>query len=763
MNSTISFSAYLPVSASRIPVCLQSQRPSPTPSGQQRLQQATSYRPKSANHTATLKRIRVNPTLSASSSSPQPSSHYNPAKSVPTSATAVQEQDDRSRGLTLSQAISSRMLKHITPIAIRNLHTITASDVDRILKLLVDARYWRSIIQLFQAIFDHPTLPRQLPPRLYNDLFLASLRVSSRGASQQAYSFYQRLDTEDLTSHLRPKAFNFLFVCLCKALMVDEAKIVHGQCQEKGFYLNRYSYNSFLNACAKTGRVEDAFISLRAMAESKISPDVVSCNVLIACCVRADEIDVALSLLHRMPSWGISPDIYSYNSVINGFRKAHMLEEAFDLVAAMEIAAGIDPIEGRTPSKTIAAVRPSKNQIQNSLESDSRHGSNGVPQQFKGNGTADETPETNNNYNSKSGENRQEQHSENGDENDASESVGPDLVTYNTLISGIAATQQPNLDRALAVQKHMSKQGMKGNEVTYNALMATATRSGQVDAAFRIYDEMLNLKMKTQNVELFTTLITLCGQAGKMERAFKVHEEMISSGIKPSVVTFNALLTACQRGDRSDAVSIAMGVLKVMRETPGCVPDVITYSTIIDTLGRAGDFEQMRSILEIMKEEKLTPNFVTYTSMISALCNFGQLDEALQLMTEMEELGIKPNVYTFSCLISGARHRREMPRALQIVDMMKQRGVALNNVTYAVLLQLSARTGQRRWVTRVLQEMENDERLQQSGKMDVIRKLVENDSLVDMHSRKADKILKQVISLISSLLGVRKTPTNKLQ
>lgn len=771
MSNSVSFLAHLPVVPSLTSTIhnLHAHQTSHSLSGHPLSRHVSSSQPKRSSRAAPRKRVRFNYTPSASTSPPPstPSSNSGQSMSSPSGSTV----SEPVHGVTVSQAISSGMLRQLPAIAIRDIETLTPDMIEVVLGKLFEARQWRAVLRVFEAISQHPTIQDRLLPRLYNDAFLASMRVSSRAASKQAYSIYEGLANAGRLRQLRPKAFNFLFVCLCKSLMVDEAKIVHESCRENGFYLNRYSYNSFLNACAKTNRVEDAFFALRAMAESNITPDVVSCNVIIACCVRGDEIEVALSLLHRMPLWGISPDIYSYNSVINGFRKARMLEQAFDLVASMEIAAGIEPIEGRRPVQTISTVRPvNVHHVSNNLP-DSNHHPNGNPQSMQSNENKDherdaieQKNDTNENLKGKKGKGGEAHDKLNGSDVDEDEfkPVRPDLVTYNTLISGIAAANAPHLDRALAVQKHMLKQRIDGNEVTYNALMATATRSGRVDEAFQIYDEMLNLDLKTLNVELFTTLITLCGQAGQMERAFRVHEEMIDAGISPSVVTFNALLTACQRGEREDAVDIAMDVLKIMRDTPGCSPDVITYSTLIDTVGRDGRFEQMRFLLETMKAEGLTPNFVTYTSMISALCKFGQLDEALQLMREMEEQGIEPNVYTFSCLVSGARRRKDMSRALQIVGMMRQKGVALNNVTYALLIQISARSGQRRWIDRVLQEMELDARLVRSGKLPQIRALLTGDDVLDhKHSKKTSQILSEIFAMIASIFGERRSDRSK--
>lgn len=637
---------------------------------------------------------------------------------------------------------------------------LNQEDISDIMNALTSIANWRGIMRVFDASLEYPGLRESFSSRIYNDVFYASMKLSSRFASKHAFSTFERLvEREEDARYMKPKAFNFLYVSLCKSLLVDEAKIVHEKCVSNGYYLNRYSYNTFLNACAKTNRVEDAFLSLKAMAESNILPDVVSCNVLISCCVRSDEIDVALSVLHRMPLWGIPRDIYSYNSVINGFRKAKMLEEAFDLVASMEIASGLDPIEGRTPPDDlgiVAAVTSTDGFTEShEITDDDNSESNGTKEMgYRVNGNNKYRMQSNGeDPSSRSPTSTPSRTSRPSSSGSSTGSVRPDLVTYNTLISGIAACDCPNLDRARAVEAHMRSQGIDGNEVTYNALMAAATRAGKVDEAFAIYDDMMERQLGTLNVELFTTLITLCGQAGQLERAFKVHEQMVSNGINPSVVTFNALLTACRRGGgnniNNNASDIALQVMQIMRDTPGCTPDVITYSTLIDTLGRAGRFREMRELLQDMKLQGLTPNFVTYTCMISAMAKSGDLDAAMRLIDDMESKGIEPNVYTFSCLVGGAKRKKELSRGMDILDMMKQRGIVPNNVTYSLLLQMTVRSGQQKWIDRLMKEMSGDKRLMRNGYFDTIGRLLVSEEATN-------EKLERIFDIIDEALNERR-------
>lgn len=565
---------------------------------------------------------------------------------------------------------------------------------------LVDASHWRGVVRVFDAACEDAIMRKRITARLYTDLFYAFMKIGTVSAATRVYHTFKRVCSAGAdTTLLGPRSFNFIYVLLSRHNFIEKARHVHERCMANGYYLNRYSYNSFLNACAKRNRVMDAFLTLRAMADNDIAPDVVSCNVLIACCVRSREIDMALRVLQRMPEWGITPDIYSYNSVINGLRKSRMMEEAFDLVARMEIAAGDPPIEGRQPHGNIKR---------------------------------------------------------------ADEPVRPDLVTFNTLISGLAASDEPNLSRAYAVHKHMVEGGIEGNEVTYNALMATAARAKRVDAAFSLYREM-KAKELEPNCECYTTLITLCGQVGQVERAFRIHADMIENKVQPTVVSFNALLTALRRGDKKLGADVALEVVSVMKKTEGCDPDVITYSTVIDALGRDGRFKEIKELLDEMISSGVQPNLVTYTTLVSAMARNGDLDGAAVVLREMEEAGFEPNVYTFSCMVTGAARHNKFERGIGFMRTMQMRGINVAKKSYMMLLQMCVMTGNKEGVGKVLAEMRKDGRLVGSSEFGEVEELLTSSEMWD--GDKGMESLAEVYGLLGTALheGVGQRDMPKLE
>lgn len=687
----------------------------------------------------------------------------------------------------LDAAISAGALSLLPELVARDVDTLSYGAILRVLSALTKAALWRPAVRVYDAAARNHGIKIRFTSRIYTDLFFSLMKLGGPHDADRAFEEWQHLvDRGRDQTLLGPRAYNFLFVLLSRTARVDEAMAVRNNCSENGFYLNRYSYNAFLNACAKSHRIADAFETLRNMAESNVLPDVVSFNVLIACCVRSGDLDIALGILHRMRDWGILPDVYSYNSIVNGLRKNKMLEEAFQLVALMEMEAANgesiplitdipkcveEPETGRArrqsakaeavdkPAHVVAAA-PLIEALTTARRATTAEPEETLAVEHKGKRQGGETREEKGNPAAEQGKNEADEADE-GEEREAAETklvdvgeegeddeetgVSPDLVTYNTLISGLACEEFPDFDRAMRVKQHMESRRVICNEVSYNALMAVAARSNRVQIAFEIYDEMIGKSLRP-NCECFTTLITLCGRTNMIDRAFKIHEHMITIGIEPSVITYNALLTACRCSAGRDAGEAALQVFQEMRETPGCTPDVITYSTVIDALGRGGRFGQVRDVLDEMSREGVAPNLVTYTSVISALTRAGDLEGALKVLEDMEGHGIKPNVYTFSSLIHGAGRRGQFHKAFEMLQLMRERGIMASRVTYSMLLQLAVKAGERELLEHVIDVLATDTRLMGTPQLERILYLSDDpDLFVDGKSKQVFGMMNKAI------------------
>lgn len=78
------------------------------------------------------------------------------------------------------------------------------------------------------------------------------------------------------------------------------------------------------------------------------------------------------------------------------------------------------------------------------------------------------------------------------------------------------------------------------------------------------------------DVVTYSTLIECFGKTGKVEMACRLFDEMLASGCCPNIVTYNILLDCLERSGRTAEAVDLYAKLKQQ----GLTPDSITYSVL---------------------------------------------------------------------------------------------------------------------------------------------------------------------------------------
>ena len=521
---------------------------------------------------------------------------------------------------------------------------------------------WNEVIAISNEILSSQ-MSKYRDGRLYAEMFYAMRQRETKDDAELAYNLWKELAaSRQAKTLLGPRVYRCVIQLLSRFGMLQQAILARYQGRQMKYTLNRYVYNTYLNLCAKSACMDEAFAALQDMALDSVEPDVVSFNCLIVCCINASDMDMALTLIERMKQWpNIHPDLYSFNSIVNGLCKIGRLDDALAIVARMEIESAhyakfshlADPPPPPPP------LTPAQ------LQSFSGNASALIP-----------TP--------------------------MYCRFAPDVCTYNTLLGALAHVAHPDLRRALRLKLHMQNRGIVLTDVSYNALMATAARANHIREAFSLYQEMLT-KGIAPNIECYTTIITLCARSRLVNRAFAIHQHMIASGLEPTVVTFNSLISACRHSADGDR---ALSVLQDMHFRGGkCTPDVVSYSAVIDALGRAERLPEAIRVFDEMVRFGIQPNAVTYTSLVAAQARVGDLSDAMKTLVEMEDAGIPANVFTFSSLINGAGRVGNFDIAFELLSMMRERKIYPTVVTFVTLVEHAARCSQPRYLHKAIREI----------------------------------------------------------
>jgi len=124
---------------------------------------------------------------------------------------------------------------------------------------------------------------------------------------------------------------------------IDKVFEVHADMLQRGVACNTITYNTMLDACAKSYAMCRAEEVLQAMRAASTQPDIISYSTIVKGYCLEGDIDKALVVLKEMRAEKtLEPDEITYNSFLDGCAKQHRVDEALTALDEMQ-AAGVRP------------------------------------------------------------------------------------------------------------------------------------------------------------------------------------------------------------------------------------------------------------------------------------------------------------------------------------------------------------------------------------------------------------------------------------
>ncbi|XP_042455700.1 pentatricopeptide repeat-containing protein At1g77170, mitochondrial-like [Zingiber officinale] len=240
----------------------------------------------------------------------------------------------------------------------------------------------------------------------------------------------------------------------------------------------------------------------------------------------------------------------------------------------------------------------------------------------------------------------------------------PDDVTMVSLASACGGLG--DIDLAEQVHKCLLQAGRSGRlEVTLsNSLIDMYAKCGRTDLARKVF-----VRMSRRDVSSWTSMIMSLAVQGEESTALDLFQEMQLDGVRPNKVTFVAVLSACAHGGLVDE---GMNYLEAMTKEFNLVPTVAHYGCIVDMLGKLGQLEQARTVVETMPMEA---NSVVWGSLLGACEKHANVEVGEWAAKNL--LDLEPwndGVYVvLSNIYAEAKNWREVER---IRKLMKDRRVA---------------------------------------------------------------------------------------
>merc|ERR1719450_2050973 len=120
----------------------------------------------------------------------------------------------------------------------------------------------------------------------------------------------------------------------------------------------------------------------------------------------------------------------------------------------------------------------------------------------------------------------------------------PNVITYSTMLKGYC--QNGNIQAAFKILEQMkSDDQLKPDEITYNSLLDGCAQNNLFDEGLKLLDQMQREGVHPSNFTL-SILVKLMNRAKRLDRAFGLVEEITKRyHFKPNMHVYTNLIQAC--------------------------------------------------------------------------------------------------------------------------------------------------------------------------------------------------------------------------
>ncbi|OMO63419.1 hypothetical protein COLO4_32449 [Corchorus olitorius] len=392
-----------------------------------------------------------------------------------------------------------------------------------------------------------------------------------------------------------PHGLNFAKSPKCIVLMryLKDSLVFHVQALKAGFTQSIITYNKLIHLYSKQGFIHEAQKLFDEMPER----NVFTWNTIISAYKKSQNLTQARALFDAAPK----RDLVTYNSMLSGYVSADGYEtDALALFKDMQTASDGDNIkidEFTVTTMLNLSAKLSKLSYGTQLHC----------------------------FMVKTG------NTETGFANcDAvfqllgefwdNEATIPDALILMNVLGACAL--QAALDQGKQTHCYMLRVGIEMDEKLFSAIIDMYSKCGNIS-----YAEKMFRKADVKDSVIYNVMMAGYAHHGHESKVFQLFEEMLEEGIRPDVVTFIALLSACRH---CGLVELGEKYFNSMTELYKILPENDHYTCMIDLYGRANQLEKAVAFMKVIPVKK-------DAAIMGAFLNACRLNKNAELAREAEE------------------------------------------------------------------------------------------------------------------------------
>ncbi|CAN6470155.1 unnamed protein product [Victoria cruziana] len=257
--------------------------------------------------------------------------------------------------------------------------------------------------------------------------------------------------------------------------------------------------------------------------------------------------------------------------------------------------------------------------------------------------------------------------------------VSPDSFTLASSLAACADSSSYIIGSL--IHGHITKTGFQSNEFIQNSLIDMYCKSGFLDVAYTIFNQILEKSAVTWN-----TMISGYAQNGHGVEAISLFYHMYLKNVALESVAFVSAVQACSLlGSLTKGKWIHHKLIVC-----GLHEDKYCQTALLDMYAKCGDILLARQVFNNISERGV----VSWSAMITGYGMHGHVDDATSLFNEMMDSGTKPNEVTFMSLLAACSHSGRVEQGQHYFDKMtREFQIVPTSDHYACMVDLLSRAG----------------------------------------------------------------------
>lgn len=161
--------------------------------------------------------------------------------------------------------------------------------------------------------------------------------------------------------------------------------------------------------------------------------------------------------------------------------------------------------------------------------------------------------------------------------------------------------------------------------------------------------------------------------------------EMRRVGVDLDVATYNSAVGVLSKSQQPLQWAYSLALLAEMR-IEGLIPNVITYTALISACEKGQQWTHALQLFRDMRQDSAEANRITFNSTISSCEKGQQWLRALALLPEMRQRSMKPDTITYNALISACSRGQNWSQAINLLDEMRHYGLQPSLISFNALV-----------------------------------------------------------------------------